>query len=77
MGEVADAKFSYRLVGAYQDGNAYFKNVDDKRKVFHPTVQVDFKNTTFRAAFDYIDLTTSQAPKISSAEWHALHGRRT
>jgi iron complex outermembrane receptor protein len=57
VGEVADAKFSYRLVGAYQDGNAYFKNVDDKRKVFHPTVQVDFKNTTFRAAFDYIDLT--------------------
>jgi len=57
MGEVADAKFSYRLVGAYQDGNAYFKNVDDKRKVFHPPCRLISRNTTFRAAFDYIDLT--------------------
>jgi iron complex outermembrane receptor protein len=54
---IGDAKLSYRLVGAYQDGDAYFKNVEDKRKVIHPTLQLDFKNTTFRAAFDYIDLT--------------------
>ncbi|MEO6001699.1 MAG: TonB-dependent receptor [Opitutus sp.] len=57
VADVADARISYRLVGAYQDGNAYWKNVDDKRTVIHPTVQVDFKNTTFRAALDYIDLT--------------------
>lgn len=57
MGEVGGAKISYRAVGAYQDGDAYFKNVDDRRFVIHPTVQIDFKNTTVRFAFDYADLT--------------------
>ncbi len=56
-GEVGGAKISYRAVGAYQDGDAYFKNVDDRRFVIHPTVQIDFKNTTVRFAFDYADLT--------------------
>jgi iron complex outermembrane receptor protein len=56
-GEIGGAKISYRAVGAYQDGDAYFKNVDDRRFTIHPTVQIDFKNTTVRFAFDYTDLT--------------------
>ena len=57
MGEIGDAKLSYRLVGAYQDGDAYFKNVEDERLAIHPSFQVDLKNTTVRFALDYIDIT--------------------
>lgn len=55
-GVVGDAKISYRLLGAYQDGDAYFKNVLDRRVAIHPTLQADFKNTTVRVALDYQDL---------------------
>ena len=57
VGEVGGAKVSYRAVGVYQDGDAYFKNVDDKRLAIHPTVQIDFRNTTVRFALDVVDLT--------------------
>jgi iron complex outermembrane recepter protein len=57
VGEIADAKLSYRMVAAYQDGDSYFKNTEDQRLALHPTFQLDFKNTTVRFAVDYIDLT--------------------
>ncbi|MBL9214047.1 MAG: TonB-dependent receptor plug domain-containing protein [Opitutaceae bacterium] len=57
-GEIGDAKLSYRLVAAYQDGDAYFRNVEDQRLAVHPTMQVDFKNTTVRFALDYVDITS-------------------
>ncbi len=57
MGELGGAKLSYRVAGAYQDGDNYFKNTEDKRLAVHPTFQVDFKNTTVRFALDYVDLT--------------------
>lgn len=57
VGEVGGAKVAYRVAGAVQDGDAYFKNVDDRRLAIHPTVQLDFKNTTVRFALDYADLT--------------------
>jgi len=57
IGTISDAKFSYRVAAAYQDGDAYFKNVEDKVFAAHPTLQVDFKNTTVRVAFDYVDIT--------------------
>lgn len=56
-GEIGGAKVSYRFVGAYQDGDNYFRNTEDKRLAIHPTVQLDFKNTTVRFAVDYLDLT--------------------
>jgi iron complex outermembrane receptor protein len=56
LGMLGDSKVSYRFAGAYQDGGAYFKNVDDKRLSVHPTLQIDFKNTTVRVAVDYTDL---------------------
>ena len=57
VGELGGAKVSYRAVAAFQDGDAYFKNVDDRRFTVHPTLQFDFKNTTARFAVDYTDLT--------------------
>jgi iron complex outermembrane receptor protein len=58
VGQLGDAKLSYRVAAAYQDGDAYFKNVEDQRFAVHPTLQVDLKNTTVRAAFDYVDVTS-------------------
>jgi iron complex outermembrane recepter protein len=58
IGEAGGAKFSYRAVGAFQDGDAYFKNVDDQRLSLHPTLQVDLNNATVRVAVDYTDLTS-------------------
>lgn len=57
LGTIGDAKIGYRLAAAFQDGDAYFKNVDDRRVAIHPTFQVDFKDTTIRFAVDYVDLT--------------------
>lgn len=57
VGEVGDAKLSYRVAAAFQDGDAYFKNVDDEVLAFHPTFQIDLNNTTVRFAFDYVDIT--------------------
>lgn len=53
---VGDAKFSYRVTTALQEGESYFKNVDDHRKVIHPTVQLKYKNTVVRLAYDYQQL---------------------
>lgn len=58
VGQLGDAKLSYRVAAAYQDGDAYFTNVEDQRFAVHPTLQVDLKNTTVRAAFDYVDVTS-------------------
>ena len=58
VGNLGDAKVSYRVAAAFQDGDAYFKNVEDRRFAFHPTLQVDLKNTTVRAAIDYVDVTS-------------------
>ncbi|MBL9216606.1 MAG: TonB-dependent receptor plug domain-containing protein [Opitutaceae bacterium] len=56
-GSIGDAKLSYRLTGAYQDGDAYFKNTEDQRLAVHPTLQVELGNTTARFALDYQDIT--------------------
>ena len=58
VGELGDAKVSYRLAAAFQDGDAYFKNVKDRRLAVHPTIQFDIKNTTVRFAYDYVDITS-------------------
>lgn len=57
VGVVNGAKVSYRVAGVIQDGDAYFKNVDDKRFAVHPTFQVTLKDTTVRVALDYVSLT--------------------
>jgi iron complex outermembrane receptor protein len=57
LGALGDAKLSYRLTGAYQDGDAYFRNTEDQRLAVHPTLQVELGNTTARFALDYQDIT--------------------
>lgn len=56
--QIGDAKVSYRVAAAYQDGDAYFKNVEDQRLALHPTLQVDIKNTTVRFAIDHVKVTS-------------------
>jgi iron complex outermembrane receptor protein len=58
VGDLGEAKVSYRLAAAFQDGDAYFKNVKDQRLAVHPTLQFDYKNTTVRFAYDYVDITS-------------------
>ena len=50
---LGEFKFSYRFVAAVQDGESYLKNVVDHRQVFHPTVQITYKKTLVRVAYDY------------------------
>lgn len=56
LGSLGGAKFSYRLVGAMQRGESYFKNVTDHRKVIHPSLQMSFHNTVVRLGYDYQQL---------------------
>ncbi|MDB6169598.1 MAG: Outer rane receptor for ferric coprogen and ferric-rhodotorulic acid [Verrucomicrobia bacterium] len=62
IGQAGDAKFSYRLLAGYQDGDAYFKNMKDKRILIHPSVQLDFKGTTVLLAYDHQDITHPSNP---------------
>jgi len=48
-----DAKFSYRVSAGTQKGGNFYKNVLDDRDMFHPTLQVKWKNTVVRVAYDY------------------------
>ncbi|MBL9216607.1 MAG: TonB-dependent receptor [Opitutaceae bacterium] len=56
LAEIGQARLSYRLVGARQDGDVFFRNVTDRHTAIHPTLQLDLGKTTVRAAFDYQDL---------------------
>ena len=57
IGQIGEANFSYRILAAYQDGDAYFDNVKNKRIVFHPSIKLDYKNSSLTVAIDYNDLT--------------------
>lgn len=52
VARLGEGTFSYRLVGAYQDGDTYFKNAQDKRKVVSPTFQFGTDRTTVRVQLD-------------------------
>ena len=53
IAEIGDAKLSYRLVLANQDGKSYFDNFKDRRVVLFPSLQVDYKSTTVRTNYMY------------------------
>lgn len=55
LGKLGDVDLSYRVTGAYQDGDSYFKNVQDQRKVISPVFQVAYKDTTIRVGYDYME----------------------
>ena len=56
LGEMGDAKFSYRLVAGLQEGDSYFKNIVDHRKLLHPTFQMAWKKTVVRVAYDHQEI---------------------
>ncbi|MEO6246308.1 MAG: TonB-dependent receptor plug domain-containing protein [Opitutaceae bacterium] len=56
IGSLGEVKFSYRFVSAVQGGESYFKNMVDHRRVYHPSLQMAYKNTVVRYAFDYQQL---------------------
>jgi iron complex outermembrane recepter protein len=53
LGSYKDLRFSYRVVGAYQGGDVYFTNIEEKIVAIHPTFQVTYKDTTVRLGVDY------------------------
>ena len=53
IGTLGDAKISYRLVAAVQDGSYYYYNFSDRRKVIFPVIQIDFKSTIVRINYLY------------------------
>ena len=53
IGSIGDAKFSYRVVAGLQEGEAYFKNTVDHRQLLHPTLEMDWKKTVVRVAYDH------------------------
>ena len=46
------AHLNYRVLGAYQDGDTYFKNVKDKVSAIHPSLQFVNNQTRVLLAFD-------------------------
>jgi iron complex outermembrane receptor protein len=52
LGSIGEANFSYRLVAGLQEGDSYFKRIVDHRKLLHPTLQMTWKNTVVRIAYD-------------------------
>lgn len=56
LARVGEGKFSYRVLAAYQGGDVYWRNFEDTRIVFHPSLQFDYKNTRVLVAYDFNDL---------------------
>lgn len=53
IGNIGEALFSYRMVGAYQDGDTFLKLREDERRVLHPTLQMNYRDTIVRLAADF------------------------
>jgi len=53
IGNIGDGRFTYRLIGVYQDGEVFRKNMKDKRQVIAPSLQVNYKNTLVRLQYEY------------------------
>jgi len=53
IGSIGEGRFSYRLIGVYQDGEVFRKNMKDKRQVIAPSMQLNYKNTLVRVQHEY------------------------
>lgn len=58
---VGDAKLSYRVLAGYQEGS-YWDNAKDDRIMFHPSFQMDYKNTRVLVAFDFNEIEHPSNP---------------
>ncbi len=59
LGQIGDAKISYRLIGIHRDDGEVFTHLEHKADILMPQVQVDFKNTTIRAYWQRSQLVRS------------------
>jgi outer membrane receptor for ferric coprogen and ferric-rhodotorulic acid len=57
LGMLGGWKVSYRFLGAYQDGKAYWHNAKDRRILAHPSLLLEHKDTSILLAYDHQDLT--------------------
>lgn len=48
LGQIGEAKFSYRIDLAHQDGDTFLRNVTNRRNVYFGVVQMKYKGTTLR-----------------------------
>jgi outer membrane receptor for ferric coprogen and ferric-rhodotorulic acid len=60
MGEIGQAKLSYRFIGVYQHDHTYFENVLDNRLVLFPEIQVQYHNTTARVYYNFEKFTDKE-----------------
>ena len=62
VGNLGAGKLSYRFLGGFQDGDAYWRNAEDRRILIHPSLQYDFEDTTVLLAYDHQDITHPSNP---------------
>jgi len=62
VGKVGEGQLNYRIVGGGSRGETYFKNTKEDRTLFHPSVQLDFKDTSVMVAYDYQRITRPSNP---------------
>ena len=53
---------SYRFLAGFQDGDAYWRNAEDRRILIHPSLQYDFEKTRVLLAYDHQDITRPSNP---------------
>lgn len=61
-GRIGDTQVSYRVTAAYQDGDTYWNNVEDKRAVFHSALKFEHKNSTLVLSVDKQEITRPANP---------------
>ncbi|MEO6004849.1 MAG: TonB-dependent receptor [Opitutus sp.] len=62
VGALGAGKLSYRLLAAFQDGDAYWHNAKDRRILVHPSLQFDWQDTSVLLAYDHQDITHPSNP---------------
>ncbi len=60
--KLGNTNLSYRLIGAYQDGDTAWKNVEDKREVINGSLRFDLKGTTVIISADEQRITRPANP---------------
>jgi len=56
LGQIGEAKFSYRLDLAYQGGDLFLRKLKQDRKIAFGVVQLKYKDTTVRVNVQYQDI---------------------
>lgn len=57
LGNLGDGKFAYRVIGMVQGGEYFLRNTKDDRLAIHPSLGLNYKNTTVYLGLDYQEQT--------------------